>query len=359
MDSMGVAKSHLLINYMQDGTDKIEVFDHEGNYVGKLPIPEITMIGMRSDSTSDEAFYQTSSMVDPGATYRVNLTTLETELYHRIETPHNPEDFSVVREWVTSPDGTKLPLFLAMKKSTELNGDVPTILYGYGGFAVSEQPEYIEDAMAWVANGGIYGVAVLRGGGEYGESWHQAGALANKQNTFDDFIAHAEFLIENGYTHSKKLSISGGSNGGLLVGAVMTQRPELCGAVVCQVPLLDMLHYSDFLIGSLWIQEYGDPKKPEEFAWISQYSPYQNVSETGLYPPIYLTTGENDTRVHPMHAFKMAAKLQAVAKPPLTLLSTDRTAGHKNARRVDRYIEAGSKRLAFLASQLGLQPFSK
>ena len=223
-------------------------------------------------------------------------------------------------------------MFIAHRKDVRLDGNNPTLLYGYGGFNIPLTPSFKATRVPWLEAGGVYAVANLRGGGEYGEAWHEAGMLGDKQNVFDDFIAAAEYLTAQGYTSREQLVISGGSNGGLLVGAVVTQRPELFSGAVCAVPLLDMLRYDQFLMAKYWVPEYGDPGNATHFKWLREYSPYHNITEGVRYPAILFTAGENDSRVHPLHARKMAAKLQRVAlndfeQEPI-LLWVERSAGH-------------------------------
>ena len=235
-------------------------------------------------------------------------------------------------------------------------GDVPTLLTGYGGFNVSRTPLYSSGAAAWVEAGGLYALPNLRGGGEYGERWHRAGMLGNKQNVFDDFHAAAEALIERGWTRPQRLAISGGSNGGLLVGVALTQRPDLFAAVACAVPLLDMLRYQNFRIARFWIAEYGSAESADQVGWLRRYSPYHNVRAGVRYPPVLFTTAEGDSRVDPMHARKMAALMQAQSEDPnaLVLLRVDRDAGHGIGKPLDKQVEDFADQYGFLASQTGL-----
>ncbi|MCC6320809.1 MAG: S9 family peptidase [Phycisphaerales bacterium] len=262
----------------------------------------------------------------------------------------------------SSKDGTKVSMFIVHRKGLKLDGNNPTVLNGYGGFNVSESPFFSPTLFTWFEDGGVFALPNLRGGGEYGEEWHKGGMLGNKQNVFDDFIAAAEWLIQNGYTSPKRLAITGGSNGGLLTGACVTQRPDLFGAVVIGVPLLDMLRYQHFLMAKYWTPEYGSvdhPEKGEEmFNYIRKYSPYQNIKPGTKYPAILLTAGENDSRVHPLHARKMAAALQAAtasdqAEKPV-LLWVDREAGHGQGKPLNLRIRDAADQRMFLMWQLGM-----
>jgi prolyl oligopeptidase len=256
---------------------------------------------------------------------------------------------------VTSRDGTKLPLFLASRKGAPRDGTRPALLTGYGGFDVNMLPAWTPSAIPFLESGGTYALAVLRGGGEYGESWHRAGMLGNKQNVFDDFIAAATWLVEHQVTTPERLAISGGSNGGLLVGAALTQRPELFRAVVCNVPLLDMLRYHLFRLAQLWIPEYGSPDDPVAARWLAAYSPYQNVRDGVKYPAVYLHTAASDTRVDPMHARKMAARLQAAsASGHPVLLSVESKAGHGAGKPLAKVIAELVDQWSFLFAQLGI-----
>jgi len=244
-------------------------------------------------------------------------------------------------------------MFIVHKKGIRLDGNNPALLTGYGGFNISITPFFSADAVAWVEKGGIYAFANLRGGGEFGEGWHKAGMMANKQNVFDDLIAAAEYLINEGYTQTKKLAIEGGSNGGLLVGAAVTQRPDLYGAVICTYPLLDMVRYHKFLVARYWVPEYGSSENPEQFKYIYEYSPYHHVIKGTKYPAVFFITGDADTRVAPLHARKMVALMQASTgsdKPVLLRYHT--TAGHSGGQPVSEQIENLAETLSFLLWQL-------
>jgi prolyl oligopeptidase len=272
--------------------------------------------------------------------------------------PFNSDQFAVEQVWYASKDGTRIPMFLVHQKGLKPNGRLPTLLYGYGGFNVSQTPGFRSLAAVWVEHGGLFAVANLRGGGEFGEAWHKAGMLDKKQNVFDDFIAAAEWLIKNNYTNSSRLAIQGGSNGGLLVGAALTQRPDLYRAVLCEFPDLDMIGYYRFKNNNPpALLEYGNASDPAQFKFLYAYSPYQKVRPGTKYPAVFLTTGDADTRVPPLQARKMTARLQAASTSghPVLLLY-DTKAGHAGGRPLGKIIDDLSLELAFLFQQLGMNP---
>ncbi|MEI6850351.1 MAG: prolyl oligopeptidase family serine peptidase [Candidatus Saccharibacteria bacterium] len=353
--SFSITKSRIFVSYLHDASTKVDIFDHDGNKKGKLPAPDIANIYLKTSSTDDEIYYRVETMVQPGIIYKMNTISLDSKVYFVIKINHNPDDYIIKREWAKSKDKTKLPIFIVYKKGLKLNGKNPTILYGYGGFNNIISPYYMYTNMAWLESGGVYVLSVLRGGGEYGEKWHQDGILDKKQNTFDDFIACAEYLQMKNYTDKEHLAIIGGSNGGLLVGAVTMQRPDLFKTVVCAVPLLDMIHYHKLLIASRWMNEYGDPDNIQDFNYIIKWSPYHNVDNAIDYPSIYFITSENDTRVHPMHTYKMTAKLQNVDNPNIVLMRLERNTGHSGSKPRSMMIDSISEKLTFIAWQLGLK----
>jgi prolyl oligopeptidase len=324
----------------------------------------------------DEAFFGFQSFTAPPAIYRIDLkpvhvvtkegtASLEGDvvanpsIWMKVEAPSiDPSAYEVGQEWFKSKDGTRVPMFVVHKKGLVKSGHNPTLLTGYGGFNVSLTPAFSRTAYLWMERGGVYAVANLRGGAEFGEDWHRAGMLDKKQNVFDDMIAAAEHLIAEKYTDSRHLAIQGGSNGGLLMGAMMTQRPELFRAVVCAVPLLDMLHYQNFQIAKLWIPEYGSSEIPEQFKWLYAYSPYHHVKAGVEYPAVLFMTADTDTRVDPMHAKKMAAEMQAVArngtsKTKPILLRIESKAGHGAGKPVAKLIEEFTDMYSFLWWQVG------
>src|SRR5437867_3492827 len=292
-----------------------------------------------------------------GTLYLYDLKTGATTLWDRVESDLDLKGMEVHQVFYRSKDGTRVPMFLVHRKGLRLDGDNPTVLYGYGGFNISLTPAFSRSVVLWLERGGIYAVANLRGGGEYGEDWHRAGMLERKQNVFDDFIAAAEWLIEKRYTRPGRLAIYGASNGGLLVGAAFTQRPDLFHAVVCSVPLLDMVRYHNFQIARLWVPEYGSPENPDQFRVLYAYSPYHRVKDNTPYPAVLVETAESDSRVDPMHARKMTARLQKASssKRPI-LLRTETRAGHGIGKPLAKLIDEATDTWTFLMWQLGLEP---
>jgi prolyl oligopeptidase len=329
---LSLARGYLVASYLKSAATVLEVFKPDGEGLGEIALPDIGTARIVANENRTEAFVTFTSFDDPTSVWRVDVATGRRELWERVEVPFDPDDYTVKQVWYPSADGTNVSMFIVHHRTVRLDGNNPTILYGYGGFKIPMTPSFRSTRIPWLEAGGVYAVAHLRGGGEYGEKWHKAGMLGNKQNVYDDFYAAAEYLIAQGYTNPKRLAIFGGSNGGLLVGAAVTQRPNLCAAAVCAVPLLDMLRYDDFLMAKYWVPEYGDPDNPEHFQWLRAYSPYHNITEGIRYPAILFTAGENDSRVHPLHARKMTARLQAVAandfeRDPI-LLWVERVSGH-------------------------------
>lgn len=302
----------LAVAYMHDVKHQIQLFDPEGAALGKIDLPLIGSVLGWSGRRKDNALtIGMTSFLTPTTIYRYDFERQLLETLRAPELNFPVDDYLVQQVFVQSKDGTRVPMFLVHRRDLELNGDNPTLLYGYGGFNISLTPQFWVSRLLWLEHGGVFAVANMRGGNEYGEEWHQAGMLERKQNVFDDFCAAAEWLIENSYTRSARLAISGGSNGGLLVAACMLQRPELFGAVHCAVPVLDMLRYHRFSVGRYWIGEYGNAEADvEQFRFMIAYSPLHNVREGQRYPPILLTTADTDDRVVPAHAYKFAATLQ-------------------------------------------------
>jgi prolyl oligopeptidase len=298
----------------------------------------------------------------PPSIYRLDLADLgkERTLWARPDVPVNPDLVEVKQVTYSSKDGTPVTMFVVHKKGLKLDGNNPTILNGYGGFAISETPFFSATMFPWFEAGGVYALPNLRGGGEYGEAWHRAGMLENKQNVFDDFIAAGEWLVANGYTRPERLGIVGGSNGGLLTGAAVTQRPDLFSAAIVAVPLLDMLRYQNFLMARYWVPEYGSAEDPAQFEFIKKYSPYHNIKPGTKYPAVLVTAGENDTRVHPLHARKFAAAMQAAtASDPASepvMLWVDREAGHGAGKPLHLRIRDVADQRIFFMWQLGMLP---
>ncbi|MGH7542161.1 MAG: prolyl oligopeptidase family serine peptidase, partial [Gemmatimonadota bacterium] len=338
------------ISYLEDVQPQLAQYDTSGTLIREIDFETLgSVFSAGGEWDEDEAFVVFTSFHVPTTSYRLDVETGEREVWFETEIPVDTRSMEVEQVRYTSKDGTEIPMFLVYKKGLELDGDNPTYLTGYGGFNVSRAPGFSAQAALWVELGGVYALPNLRGGGEFGEEWHQAGMLANKQNVFDDFIAAAEWLIANGYTDADHLAIGGGSNGGLLVGAAMTQRPQLFEAVVCTYPLLDMLRYHRFMVARFWVPEYGSAEDPAQFEYLRAYSPYHQVGEGTGYPATLFITGDGDTRVAPLHARKMTALLQAAqgGDEPI-LLRYHTKAGHSGGQPVSEQIDEMVDEVSFL-----------
>ncbi|MGH9865825.1 MAG: prolyl oligopeptidase family serine peptidase, partial [Candidatus Acidiferrales bacterium] len=319
--SADIVGGKIFCHYQQDATSRMKLFTNEGKLLREIALPGIGNLedlsrGYELGGLHDghEAFFVYQSFTQPTTAYRYDLKSGQLSTFASVEaTGVDPTSYEVKQIFYKSKDGTRVPMFIVAKKGIVLDGHNPTLLTGYGGFNVTNSPVFLKDKYLWLERGGVYALANMRGGAEYGEDWHRAGMLDKKQNVFDDFIAAGEYLIAQKYTDKDHLSIIGGSNGGLLMGAAMTQRPDLYRAVICQVPLLDMLRYQNFQIARLWIPEYGSAEDPKQFEWLYAYSPYHHVKKGTLYPAVLFMTADSDTRVDPMHAKKMAALMQADA----------------------------------------------
>jgi prolyl oligopeptidase len=363
-----IVDDRLLIQYERAAVSELEVFDLEGNHLRSIDLPGAgTVTGLGGNRDAPEAFFSYQSFDHPPAVFRYDLEADDSEVLDR---PDVALEFDLTVEQVRyeSADGTEVPMFVVYRTDVARDGDTPTLLYGYGGFENSLTPSFQKFGREFLRSGGVYAQANLRGGGEFGKEWHEAARHENKQNTFDDLIAAAEYLIEEGYTSSDRLAIQGGSNGGLTVGAVLTQRPDLMTAVCCHVPLLDMLRFHTFLLGASWTSEYGSPNDPEAYEWIEAYSPYHNL-ESGAratadgqpekdgpeYPAVLFKTAEDDTRVHPVHAWKMAARMQHVAQGGPFLCKTHRDTGHGTGKPTWMVVEEGLDVWSFLFDRLELE----
>ncbi|TNF37093.1 MAG: S9 family peptidase [Deltaproteobacteria bacterium] len=355
LESARVMGGHLVLRYLDAASSKLEVRRLDGAFVRRVPLPGIgTVDGVVGTEDDDAAWFSFSSFTRPPEIYQTSIADGGAALWAKVEMPVDTSGFVVEQVWYPSRDGTPISMFIVSKKGTPRNGDNPTLLYGYGGFNVSLTPSYASSVVIWLEQGGVYAVPNLRGGAEYGEAWHQAGMGASKQNVFDDFIGAAEYLIAEGWTRPERLAIRGGSNGGLLVGAAMTQRPDLFGAVICAVPLLDMVRYHLFGSGKTWIPEYGSADDPAEFATLLRYSPYHNVSRGVRYPALLMAAADSDDRVDPMHARKFTAAIQwasASARP--VLMRVEKNAGHGGADLVQKTVESYADQWAFLLWQIG------
>ena len=357
IESFAVIGGKLYVHYLHNVSSVIKVFSLDGKSLGDVKLPGLGSAGLWGRWNSPEGVLTFTSFTTPYTISVYEAHTGSTELWFQAKVPIQPERFETQQVWSTSKDGTRVPMFLVHKKGLKLDGNRPVLLYGYGGFNVSITPRFTPAAVLWAEHDGIYALANIRGGGEFGEAWHRAGMLDKKQNVFDDFIAAAEWLIANQYTNSSRLAIEGGSNGGLLMGASLTERPDLYRAVLCHYPDLDMVRYYRFTKNNNppALLEYGNAAIPEQFRFLYAYSPYEHVKPDTAYPAILFTTGDGDTRVPPQQACKMAAKLQAAStsgRP--VLLRYDVGSGHAGGRPLSKAIEDMSAEFAFLFSQLGM-----
>ncbi len=317
LDSWNLVGGQLALTWLKNASSELELRTLAGKPLRKVALPGIgTSGGLSGLPEDDEAFFSFTSFTVASQIYRTSIKSGAVDKWAEVKVPIDPTPYVVEQVWYPSRDGTRISMFVVHKKGMKMDGSTPFILSGYGGFNVNMTPEFYGSRYPWLEAGGGFAVPNLRGGGEYGEAWHRAGMLDKKQNVFDDFIGAAEFLIKSGYTKAERLAISGGSNGGLLMGAAVTQRPDLFAAVFCQVPLLDMLRYHKFGLGTAWIPEYGSAEDAAQFKTLFAYSPYHNVKPGTRYPPLLLLSADSDDRVDPMHARKMAAALQAADGGP-------------------------------------------
>lgn len=358
LQGFALVRGRLFASYLKNVASQQKIYTPEGKHLGDVPFPGLGSGGVTGQWDRPEAFFQFSSFMTPPTTYRYDVERNQLgDVWFRPDIPVSSDQFTVRQVWYESKDGTRVPMFLVHRQGLKPDGSHPVLLTGYGGFNISRTPQFSATVALWCEQGGIYALPSLRGGGEFGEAWHRAGMLEKKQNVFDDFIAAAEWLIRERYTNPDRLAIAGGSNGGLLVGAAMTQRPELFRAVLCSVPLLDMVRYHKFLVARFWIPEYGSAEDPEQFKYLLAYSPYHRVKKDVCYPGVMFVTGDADTRVDPLHARKMCALLQANTGSgpdrPI-LLHYDTQAGHSAGKPVSRQIEDLVDEYAFLLWQLGV-----
>jgi prolyl oligopeptidase len=349
----------IIADYMHDASTVVRLFTLDGADAGNVELPGIgTAVGFSGKLDDPETFFLFRSYNSPGTINRFDVDSGNVTVYRQPEVDFDSADYMVEQVFYSSRDGTQVPMFVTRHKDTPLDGTAPTLLYGYGGFNISLTPSFSISVLAWMEMGGIYAVANLRGGGEYGRQWHQAGTKLNKQNVFDDFISAAEFLIESNYTNRSKLAIYGRSNGGLLIGAVVNQRPELFGAALAAVGVMDMLRFHQFTAGRFWVDDYGSADDPEEFEALYAYSPYHNVASAAPYPPMLITTADTDDRVVPGHSFKYAAAMQAARttgnqdNPVLIRIETD--AGHGAGVPTDKVIQEYADMWAFLVRSLDM-----
>jgi prolyl oligopeptidase len=357
LTSVGFVGNLFIAKHLKDARTQVKLFGMDGGFVSEVEFPGIgTAGGFGGKRTDTETFYSFSSFAVPPSVYRYDLITRESRLIRQSKVKFDPDQYTTKQVFYESQDGTRVPMFITHKMGIELDGNNPTLLYGYGGFNIPLTPRFSISRLAWMEMGGVYAVANLRGGGEYGEKWHQAGTKLNKQNVFDDFIAAAQWLTENGYTKPEKLAIQGGSNGGLLVGACMTQKPELFGACLPAVGVMDMLRFHKFTAGRFWVDDYGSADDPKEFQALLAYSPYHNLKKGVKYPATFVTTADTDDRVVPGHSFKFAARLQEMqsgAAPVLIRIET--RAGHGAGKPTSKIIEEIADQWAFLVENLGMR----
>jgi prolyl oligopeptidase len=362
LDGVSLVGGKLAVRYTQNVIPHVKLMEPSGKFLRELPLHALGSVsGLSGHWDSNEAFFSFTSYHIPPTIYRYDVATGRLTVWSELKVPIDTAKYEVKQVWYTSKDGTKVPMFLAHAKNLKLDGNNPVLLTGYGGFNVNQSPGYSSFAAAWMANGGVFAVANLRGGGEFGEAWHHAGMMEKKQNVFDDFIAAAEWLIQNKYTTPARLAIRGGSNGGLLVGAALTQRPDLFAAVICSYPLLDMVRYQGFLVAKYWVPEYGSSDNADQFKYIYAYSPYHHVKAGTKYPSVLFISGDSDTRVAPLHARKMTALMQAATagsdRP--VLLHYDTTAGHSGGTPTGKQIENTTDELSYLLWQLGMGAHAK
>jgi prolyl oligopeptidase len=358
LDGLSLVGGKLAVTVTENVVNHTRLYDTKGKLVREIKPPTLgSLSGLLGTWDSTEAFYGFNSFHIPATSYRYDVATGQQSVWFQSKVPFTTDGYEVKQVWYTSKDGTRVPMFLAHAKGLKLDGSHPTLLTGYGGFNVNSTPGFNAFAATWISSGGVYALANMRGGGEFGEAWHHAGMLDKKQNVFDDFIAAGEWLVANKYTSPQRLAIRGGSNGGLLMGAMITQRPDLFGAVICSYPLLDMIRYDKFLVAKYWVPEYGSADNPDQFKYIYAYSPYQHVKAGAKYPAVLFISGDSDTRVAPLHARKMTALMQASngSDKPI-LLHYETKSGHSGGTPVGKQIDNTTDELDFLMWQLKMTP---
>ncbi len=356
LDGIQIVHDTFVANYMHDASSRLRLFGLDGRFIKQLDLPTLGSIGgISGERKDDEMFYAFTSFLYPTTIFRYDFKTGGTSVFKAPTIDFDPSGYETQQVFYASKDGTRVPMFITHKKGLRLDGSNPTYLYGYGGFNISLTPSFSVAMLVWLEMGGVYAVPNLRGGGEYGEEWHQGGMHEKKQNVFDDFIAAAEYLIAQGYTAPSKLAIAGGSNGGLLVGAAITQRPELFGATLPAVGVMDMLRFHKFTIGWAWVTDYGSADSAAQFPYLYKYSPLHNIRAGTRYPATLVTTADHDDRVVPGHSFKFTAALQAAqAGPQPVLIEIETKAGHGAGKPTSKLIEEQADRFAFLVRNLGM-----
>jgi prolyl oligopeptidase len=355
LGGMSVIGDHLVLDYMHNVVDEVEIHDLDGKFIRALPLPGVGSVSeLEGEPDHDTFFYGFANFTTPPEIFETKISDPAQTLWAKIKIPVDPSPYVVEQKFFSSRDGTRVPMFIVHRRDIPMDGSTPFLLYGYGGFGLSQTPFFSPGYYPWLEAGGGYALVNLRGGGEFGEQWHQAGMLLNKQHVFDDCIAAAEYIIAQGYTKPEHLGLRGGSNGGLLVGAVLTQRPDLFHAMVCEVPLLDMIRYVGFGSGKTWISEYGSPDNEAQFKALLAYSPYHHVVKGTAYPAVLICSARNDDRVDPMHARKMTAALQAATgSPNPILLRIEDQSGHGGSDQVKKTIAYATDVWGFLIDELG------
>jgi prolyl oligopeptidase len=361
MQGVDLVGDSFMVSYLKDATSLIRQFKTDGTAVRDVSLPGIGSAGgFNGKRSSTEVTYSYASFNQPSTVYRYDLKGGQSTLWKQPKVAFRPDDFVVKQVFYESKDKTKVPMFIVHRKDLKMDGNRPTLLYGYGGFKISMTPTFSPARIAWLEMGGVYAMPNLRGGGEYGEAWHHAGTKTQKQNVFDDFIAAAEYLVSHGITKPSRLAISGGSNGGLLVGATLTQRPDLFGAAMPAVGVMDMLRFDQFTAGRYWVDDYGSSSDPAVFPALLAYSPYHNIKPGTKYPPTFVTTADTDDRVIPMHSFKFAAAMQkAQAGDAPILIRIETSAGHGGGKPTSKQIEETTDQYAFLVRSLGMEKDAK
>ena len=359
LEGVSTAGGKMFTLYLKDVTSRVYQYDYSGNKEREIELPDLgSAEGFYGNHDDTILFYSFTSFTYPPSIYKYSIGEGESDVFRKSEVKFEPEDYQTKQVFFNSKDGTRIPLFIVMKKGTKLDGNNPTLLYGYGGFSISLSPYFSSSRIAFLENGGVFALAILRGGGEYGEEWHRAGMLLNKKNVFDDFIAAAEFLINGKYTSPQKLAIQGGSNGGLLVGACMTMRPDLFKVALPAVGVMDMLRYNKFTVGWGWMDEYGCPDSTEYFDYIRSYSPLHNIKEGVSYPATLVTTADHDDRVVPAHSFKFIAELQSKnSGDNPVLIRIEKKAGHGGGKPLTKIIDETTDVYSFLFYNTGHVPY--
>ena len=356
LEGVGTAGGYLFAYYLQDAQNRVRQYDYDGKLVRTVELPAIgTVGGFGGEREDTELYYTLTNYTSPATVYKYDIASGASTLYKAPEVKFDPSQFTTEQVFYTSKDGTRVPMFITYRKGLKRDGKNPCLLYAYGGFQINITPGFTPTTILFIEQGGVYCEANLRGGSEYGEAWHKAGMLENKQNVFDDFIAAAEYLIAEKYTSSDKLAIRGGSNGGLLVGACEVQRPDLYAVCFPAVGVMDMLRYHKFTIGWGWAVEYGSSDNEEQFSYIYKYSPLHNIKEGTKYPATLVTTADHDDRVVPAHSFKFAAAMQhAQAGDAPILIRIESKAGHGAGKPTSKRIDEATDQYAFLFQNIGV-----